>query len=74
MAGGLFVQASMQAPGFIGGQVGLQSGGRPNLMGYPITSIEMLSVLSNTQALFAHLIGLGISLWLLQRIYRPNPG
>ena len=72
MAGSLFVQASMQVPGFIGGQVGVQPGGRPNLMGFPITSIEMLSVLSNTQVLFAHLIGLAISLWLLQRIYRPN--
>ena len=72
MAGSLFVQASMQVPGFIGGQMGVQPGGRPNLMGFPITSIEMLSVLSNTQVLFAHLIGLAISLWLLQRIYRPN--
>jgi len=71
MAGSLFVQASMQVPGFIGGQMALP-GGRPNLMGFPITSIEMLSVLSNTQVLFSHLIGLGISLWLLQRIYRPN--
>jgi len=71
MAGSLFVQASMQVPGFIGGQMALP-GGRPNLMGYPITSIEMLSVLSNTQVLFAHLIGLGISLWLLQRVYRPH--
>jgi hypothetical protein len=30
----------------------------------------MLSVLSNTQVLFAHLIGLGFTLWMLQRIYR----
>ncbi len=72
MAGSLFVQASMQVPGFIGGQIAIQPGGRPNLMGYPISSIEMLSVLSNTQVLFAHLIGIGISLWLLQRLYRPN--
>ncbi|MFN9638212.1 MAG: DUF3611 family protein, partial [Synechococcaceae cyanobacterium] len=43
-------------------------GGR--ITNYPITSLEMLSVLSNTQVLFAHLIGLGMSLWLLQRIYR----
>jgi hypothetical protein len=34
----------------------------------------MLSVLGNTQVLFAHLIGLWISLWLLQRIHRPSPG
>ena len=72
MAGSLFVQASMQVPGFIGGQIAIQPGGRPNLMGYPISSIEMLSVLSNTQVLFAHLIGIGISLCLLQRLYRPN--
>jgi len=37
-----------------------------------ITSLEMLSVLSNTQVLFAHLIGLMFSLWLLQRIYRTS--
>ena len=37
---------------------------------YPITSIEMLAVLSNTQVLFAHLIGMLMSLWLLQRVYR----
>ncbi len=30
----------------------------------------MLSVLSNTQVLFAHLIGLILTLWLLQRIFR----
>ena len=41
-----------------------------SLVGYPITSIEMLSVLSNTQVLFAHTIGLIFSLWFLQRIYR----
>ena len=32
----------------------------------------MLSVLSNTQVVFAHLIGLWISLWLLARVYRPS--
>ena len=31
-----------------------------------------LSVLSNTQVLFAHLMGLLFSLWLLQRIYRTS--
>ncbi|MGC6481958.1 MAG: DUF3611 family protein [Synechococcus sp.] len=63
LAGALFVQASQQTPGLaIGG-----SGLRENLA---ITSLEMLSVLSNTQVLFAHLIGLLFSLWFLQRIYR----
>jgi hypothetical protein len=45
-------------------------GGR--ITNYPITSLEMLSVLSNTQVLFAHVIGLWISIWMLQRIYRPS--
>ena len=63
LAGALFVQASQQTPGIaIGG-----SGMRENLA---ITSLEMLSVLSNTQVLFAHLIGLLFTLWFLQRIYR----
>jgi hypothetical protein len=43
-------------------------GGR--VTNYPITSLEMLAVLSNTQVLFAHLLGLATSLWLLQRVYR----
>ena len=64
LAGALFVQASMQAPGISIG-TGLRS-----MENYPITSLEMLSVLSNTQVLFAHLIGLIFSLWLIQRIYR----
>jgi len=71
LAGSLFVQASMQVPGFFGAQLAVPPGTRGGLMGLPITSIEMLSVLSNTQVLFAHLIGLLISLWLLQRVYRP---
>ena len=63
LAGSLFVQASMQTPGSaIGG-----GGAADNLA---ITSLEMLSVLSNTQVLFGHLIGLILSLWLLQRVYR----
>ena len=63
LAGSLFVQASMQTPGIaIGGD-----GSADNLA---ITSLEMLSVLSNTQVLFGHLIGLILSLWLLQRVYR----
>ena len=65
LAGALFVQASMQAPGISIGA------GIAAMENYPITSLEMLSVLSNTQVLFAHLIGLIFSLWLLQRIYRP---
>lgn len=68
LAGSLFVQASMQAPGFFGTPVGGLPG--RGLVGYPITSIEMLSVLSNTQVLMAHLVGLITSLWLLQRIHR----
>lgn len=68
LAGSLFVQASMQAPGFFGTPMGGLPG--RGLVGYPITSIEMLSVLSNTQVLMAHLVGLATSLWLLQRIHR----
>ncbi len=66
LAGSLFVQASMQAPGISIGT------GRAALDNYPITSLEMLSVLSNTQVLFAHVIGLIFSLLLLQRIYRTS--
>ena len=63
LAGALFVQASQQTPGIaIGGQGVAENPA--------ITSLEMLSVLSNTQVLFAHLIGLLFSLWMLQRIYR----
>ncbi|MAR06893.1 MAG: hypothetical protein CL862_07310 [Cyanobium sp. NAT70] len=63
LAGSLFVQASMQTPG-------IAIGGKGMTENLAITSLEMLSVLSNTQVLFAHLIGLSFSLWLLQRIYR----
>jgi len=66
LAGALFVQASMQAPGISIGA------GMRSMENYPITSLEMLSVLSNTQVLFAHVIGVIFSLWLLQRIYRTN--
>jgi len=69
LAGSLFFQASMQA-GFAFGGVMTTPGGR--ITNYPITSLEMLSVLSNTQVLFAHLIGVLISLWLLQRVHRPR--
>ena len=60
LAGSLFVQASMQTPG-----IAIGGGSADNLA---ITSLEMLSVLSNTQVLFRHLIGLILSLWLLQRV------
>jgi hypothetical protein len=72
LAGSLFVQASMQVPGFFGAQLAVPPGTRGGLVGLPISSIEILSVLSNTQVLFAHLIGLCFSLWLLQRVYRPG--
>ncbi|MFN5162761.1 MAG: DUF3611 family protein [Cyanobacteriota bacterium] len=68
LAGSLFLQASLQAPGRFGPMT--IPGSRGPISTYPITSIEMLSVLSNTQVLFAHLIGLGFSLWMLQRIHR----
>ena len=71
LAGSLFVQASMQA-GFAFGGAMTTPGGR--ITNYPITSLEMLSVLANTQVIFAHLIGLILTLWLLQRIYRPSAG
>ncbi|MCP9916980.1 DUF3611 family protein [Cyanobium sp. ATX 6F1] len=72
LAGSLFVQASQQVPGFFGAQMQGVPGAGGRVVGLPITSIEMLAVLSNTQVLFAHLLGLIISLWLLQRIYRPR--
>ena len=70
LAGSLFVQASQQVPGFFGAQIQAAPGTAGRVVGLPITSIEMLSVLGNTQVMFAHLIGLWVSLWLLQRIYR----
>jgi hypothetical protein len=69
LAGSLFLQASMQAPGLFG-PMAYPGGGQSPISTYPITSIEMLSVLSNTQVLFAHLLGLAFSLWMLQRIFR----
>ena len=69
LAGSLFLQASLQAPGLFGPMMN-PGMGRGAISTFPITSIEMLSVLSNTQVLFAHLIGLGFSLWMLQRIHR----
>ena len=70
MAGSLFVQASQQVPGFFGAQIQGSAGTGRQVVGLPITSIEMFTVLGNTQVLFAHLIGLILSLWMLQRIYR----
>jgi hypothetical protein len=70
MAGSLFVQASQQVPGFFGAQIQTTPGSGGRVVGLPITSIEMFTVLGNTQVLFAHLIGLLFSLWMLQRIYR----
>jgi hypothetical protein len=61
LAGSLTFQASLQQPGVVGA-VGMGNNA--------ITSLEMFSVLANTQALTGHLIGLWISLWLLQRIQR----
>ena len=65
LAGALFVQASQQTPG-------IAIGARGASENMAITSLEMLSVLRNTQVLFAHVIGLIFSLWMLQRIYRTN--
>ena len=50
------------------GSISIGAGMR-SMENYPITSLEMLSVLSNTQVLFEHLLGLTFSLWLLQRIW-----
>ena len=71
LAGSLFVQASQQVPGFFGAQIQGAGGVGSRVVGLPITSIEMFSVLGNTQVLFAHLLGLIITLWLLQRVHRP---
>jgi hypothetical protein len=71
LAGSLFVQASQQVPGFFGAQIQGTGGAGSRVVGLPITSIEMFSVLGNTQVLFAHLLGLIITLWLLQRVHRP---
>ena len=70
LSGSLFLQASLQAPGFFGSTA--SGDGSRSFIGYPITPIEVFSMLSNTQVLFAHLVGLIFSLWLLQRIYRTS--
>ena len=70
LSGSLFLQTSFQAPGFFGPTA--SGNGSRSFIGYPVTPIEVFSVLSNTQVLFAHLVGLILSLWLLQRIYRAS--
>ncbi|ABB56381.1 DUF3611 family protein [Synechococcus elongatus] len=63
LAGSLTFQASMQQPGFTG---------LNNTMGNnAITSLEMFSMLSNTQVLTGHVVSLLVSLWLL-RILSPS--
>jgi len=56
--GELFIQASSQATG----QLSTDK--------TTITGLEILSVLSNTQVIAAHFLGLCFSLWLLRRIYK----
>lgn len=70
LAGSLTVQAMQQVPGFFGAQIQQSPGMGGRVVGLPITSLEMWSMLGNTQVLCAHLIGLWISLWLLQRVHR----
>ena len=60
-AGGLLLQTMRQQPGVAIGA---------SIDNYSINSFEVISLLSNTHVLFAHFIGLILSLWLLQRIYR----
>ena len=60
LSGSLTFQASIQQPGLTGTSIGNNA----------ITSLEMFSVMANTQALTGHLIGLWVSLWLLQRLAR----
>ena len=56
--GELFIQASSQATGQL------------TTSNTTITGLEILSVLSNTQVITAHFVGLFFSLWLLRRIYK----
>ena len=67
LAGALTIQAATQVQGFMA-----FGAARTQPVSFPITSIEMVSLLSNTQVLMAHVIGLIVSLLLLQRIYRTN--
>jgi len=53
----------------------LQSTSEKNVVGsinsnYDVTGLEIFSVLSNCQVIFAHFLGLCFSLWLLRRIYK----
>lgn len=62
LAGSLTFQASMQQPGFTG---------LNNPMGNnAITSLEMFSMLSNTQVLTGHVLSLFVSLWLLRLLHQ----
>ena len=60
LMGALFIQASTQTQGIA---IATSSD-------VAITGLEILSVLSNTQVIAAHFIGLCFSLWLLRRIYK----
>ena len=59
--GSLFMETLKQTPGVAIGTI---------TENFTINSIQILSLLSNTQVLFAHLIGLIISIWLLRRVYQ----
>ena len=60
LMGALFIQASSQTTGQL----------ITAASDIPITGLEILSVLSNTQVIAAHFFGLCLSLWLLRRIYK----
>tara|TARA_Y100001933_G_scaffold3441_1_gene3285 strand:+ start:67 stop:606 length:540 start_codon:yes stop_codon:yes gene_type:complete len=60
LMGALFIQASTQTQGIA---IATSSD-------VAITGLEILSVLSNTQVMAAHFVGLCMSLWLLRRIYK----
>ena len=60
LMGALFIQASSQTTGQL----------ITATSDIPITGLEILSVLSNTQVIAAHFLGLCFSLWLLRRIYK----
>ena len=60
LMGALFIQASTQTQGIA---IATSSD-------VAITGLEILSVLSNTQVIAAHFIGLCSSLWLLRKIYK----
>ena len=60
LMGALFIQASTQTQGIA---IATSSD-------VAITGLEILSVLSNTQVIAAHFLGLCFSLWILRRIYK----